>query len=233
MIGRCLAHYRITAAIGAGAMGEVYRATDTRLGREVALKILPSEMAQVPDRLARFQREARAVAALNHPNIVTLFSVEQCDDLHFLTMELIEGRSLEGMIPDQGFAAEPLLDISSALAEALIAAHDKGLVHRDLKPANIMLTADGRVKVLDFGLAKDLRVTAAPADATVTSAGHTQIGMVIGTPSYMSPAARSTTGPTSSRSASSCMNLPPDAVRSMAKPRLNLPRQSSATFLLW
>jgi len=186
MIGRSLAHYHITAAIGAGGMGEVYRATDSKLGRDVALKILPPDMAHDPDRLARFQREARSVAALNHPNIVTLFSVEHSDGTHFLTMELVEGQSLEGMIPKEGFAADRIIEMASALADALAAAHDKGLVHRDLKPANIMVTHDGRVKVLDFGLAKDTRTTA-PTEATQTSLGQTQMGVVMGTPPYMSP----------------------------------------------
>ena len=157
MIGRTLAHYHITAAIGAGGMGEVFRATDTRLGRDVALKVLPSEMARGGERLARFQREARAVAALNHPHIVTIYSVDEIDGIHFLTMELVEGESLAQLIPSRGLTVDRTLTIGAALADALVAAHDKGIVHRDLKPANVMVTADGRVKVLDFGLAKALR----------------------------------------------------------------------------
>jgi serine/threonine protein kinase/Tol biopolymer transport system component len=184
--GDKLGPYEILAPIGAGGMGEVYRAKDTKLGRDVALKILPVGMARDPDRLARFQREARAVAALNHPNIVTLFSVEHCDGFHFLTMELVEGQSLDGMIPTEGFAADRIIDMASALAEALAAAHEKNLVHRDLKPANIMVTKDGRIKVLDFGLAKDIR-TRAPTEATATSVDQTQVGVVMGTPPYMSP----------------------------------------------
>jgi eukaryotic-like serine/threonine-protein kinase len=186
MTGRTLAHYRITAAIGAGGMGEVYRATDTRLGREVALKVLPAAMASDPERLARFEQEARAVAALNHPHIVTLYSVEQADGINFLTMELVEGDSLAVAIPEHGLPLDRILGLGTALAEALAAAHDKGIVHRDLKPANVMVTTDGRVKVLDFGLAKDLR-PAGITDATMTAAGHTQAGVVMGTPAYMSP----------------------------------------------
>jgi TolB-like protein/tetratricopeptide (TPR) repeat protein len=167
-------------------MGEVYRATDTKLGRDVALKVLPAEMACDPDRLARFQREARAVAALNHPHIVTLYSVEEADGVHFLTMELIEGQSLERRIPAGGLSVEQIIEIANALAQALAAAHDKGIVHRDLKPANVMVTTDGRVKVLDFGLAKDVG-PGTPSDATLTSAGQTQLGVVMGTPAYMSP----------------------------------------------
>ncbi len=167
-------------------MGEVYRATDTKLGRDVALKVLPAEMARDPERLARFQREARAVAALNHPHIVTLYSVEEADGVHFLTMELIEGQSLERRIPAGGLSIEQIIEIANALAQALAAAHDKGIVHRDLKPANVMVTTDGRVKVLDFGLAKDVGA-GKPSDATLTSAGQTQLGVVMGTPAYMSP----------------------------------------------
>jgi serine/threonine protein kinase/tetratricopeptide (TPR) repeat protein len=181
-----IAHYRIASRIGAGGMGEVYRATDTRLGRDVALKILPAEMARDPERLARFRREARAVATLNHPLIVTIFSVEEADGIHFLTMELVEGQSLDRQIPQNGLPMERIIEIASALAEALTAAHDKSIVHRDLKPANVMVTGDGRVKVLDFGLAKEMRESD-PSDATMTSAGHTAVGVVMGTPAYMSP----------------------------------------------
>jgi eukaryotic-like serine/threonine-protein kinase len=186
LIGRTIAHYRITAAIGAGGMGEVYRATDTKLGRDVALKVLPAEMAGDPDRLARFQREARAVAALNHPNIVTIFSVEEFEGIHFLTMELIEGEPLGKLIPTAGLQPGQIVEIAHALADALAAAHEKGIIHRDLKPANVMMTKDGRVKVLDFGLAKDVRPVD-PQDATMTSPDRTQAGVVMGTPAYMSP----------------------------------------------
>ena len=186
MVGRTLAHYRINAAIGSGGMGEVYRATDTKLGREVALKVLPPNVASDPDRLARFQREARAVAALNHPNVVTLYSVEESEGTHFLTMELIDGQSLDRLIRANGLPLDRIIDIAGALADALAAAHEKGILHRDLKPANVMVTKDGRVKVLDFGLAKDVG-TEAESEATLTSAGRTQAGMVMGTPAYMSP----------------------------------------------
>ena len=186
MIGRTLAHYRITAAIGAGGMGEVYRATDTKLGRDVALKVLPPAMAASADRLERFRREAKALAALDHPGIVTVFSVEEAEGVHFLTMQLIEGQALDSAIPEGGLPVDRILDIASALADALAAAHDKGIVHRDLKPANVMITSDGRVKVLDFGLAKELR-EADPMDVTLTSSPHTEVGVVMGTPAYMSP----------------------------------------------
>jgi serine/threonine protein kinase len=186
LVGRTLAHYRINTAIGAGGMGEVYRATDSKLGREVALKVLPPDMARDPERLARFQREARAVAALNHPHIVTIYSVEESDGVHFLTMELVEGQPLDHRIPESGLPVQQIVEIAGALADALAAAHDKGIVHRDLKPANVMVTEEGRVKVLDFGLAKEIRA-ANSSDATMTSAGHTEVGLVMGTPRYMSP----------------------------------------------
>ncbi|MBV9339388.1 MAG: protein kinase [Acidobacteria bacterium] len=167
-------------------MGEVYRATDTKLGREVALKVLPAEMAQEPERLARFQREARSVAALNHPHIVTLFSVEEADGVHFLTMELVEGQSLDHHIPKGGLSVQRIVEIAGGLAEALAEAHEKGIVHRDLKPANVMVTSESRVKVLDFGLVKEMH-SADPGEATQTLAGQTALGVVMGTPAYMSP----------------------------------------------
>lgn len=187
MIGRTLGHYRINAAIGKGGMGDVYRATDSKLDREIALKVLPQDVAGDSERLARFQREARVVAALNHPHIVTIHSVEETDGVHFFTMELVEGQTLDTLIPASGLSVERILEIAAALADALAAAHEKGIVHRDLKPANVMVTNDGRVKVLDFGLAKEVSAEMM-SDVTLTSAaGHTQAGLVMGTPAYMSP----------------------------------------------
>jgi len=167
-------------------MGEVYRAADSKLDRDVALKVLPAAMAANPEYLARFQREARAVAALNHPHIVTIYSVEEVGGVHFLTMELIEGQSLKQLIAAGGIPIEQILEMGSALADALSAAHEKGIVHRDLKPANVMVTSQGRVKVLDFGLAKEL-LAANATDTTLTSDGYTRAGKVMGTPAYMSP----------------------------------------------
>ena len=166
MIGRTLAHYRITAAIGAGGMGEVYRAKDTKLGRDVALKVLPAEMASHPDRLERFQREAKALAALDHPGIVSIYSVEEADGIHFLTMQLVEGQPLDRLTPEGGLPVDRIVAIAGALAEALAVAHEKGIVHRDLKPANIKVTPDGIVKVLDFGLAKAATADSAGPDLT-------------------------------------------------------------------
>ncbi|HXW93750.1 MAG TPA: protein kinase [Terriglobales bacterium] len=184
--GTKLGAYEVESPLGAGGMGEVYRATDTKLGRDVALKVLPAEMAHDPDRLARFHREARVVAALNHPNVVTLYSVEESGGVHFITMELIEGQPLDQIIATGGLPPDRLVDIASAISEALSAAHEKGIVHRDLKPANVMITHMGRVKVLDFGLAKDVSGGGGNL-ATMTSAGLTEAGMVMGTPAYMSP----------------------------------------------
>ncbi len=183
--GTKLGPYEIHSPLGAGGMGEVYRATDSKLGRDVALKVLPTEMAQDPERLARFRREAKTLAQLDHPNIVTIYTVEECDSVHVLTMQLVEGQPLDRLIPASGLPVEQIVEIASALGDALAAAHEKGIVHRDLKPANVMVSNEGRVKVLDFGLAKDVR-TANVGDATLTSS-QTQVGVVMGTPAYMSP----------------------------------------------
>jgi eukaryotic-like serine/threonine-protein kinase len=190
MIGRNLGHYRVTAAIGAGGMGEVYRATDTTLGRDVAIKMLPAAVAQDPERLARFEREARSLASLNHPNIVTIFSVEEADGSRFLAMELVEGESLDTLLAPGGLPLSRFFEIAVPLADALSAAHERGIVHRDLKPANVMVTREGRVKVLDFGLAK---LEAAASNPNLTStptesrAELTSEGQVFGTVAYMSP----------------------------------------------
>ena len=152
--GSKLGAYQILESIGAGGMGEVYVAEDPKLSRKVALKVLPPEMAAKPERLMRFEREAKAVAALNHPNIVTIHSVEEADGLHFLTMELVEGKTLSELIPKKGLPLNKFLDIAIALADAVAAAHQKGITHRDLKPDNMMVSNEGRLKILDFGLAK-------------------------------------------------------------------------------
>jgi serine/threonine protein kinase len=184
--GRQLGAYRIEALLGTGGMGRVYRALDTRLGREVALKVLPDAFAADAVRLARFEREARAVAALNHPNIVTLHSFEESGGFHFLTMELVDGRTLERSIAPEGLALETLLSHALALSDALAAAHQRGIVHRDLKPGNVMLTHDGRLKLLDFGLATIAagRQAFAPLDQAGNLTGE---GLLAGTYRYMSP----------------------------------------------
>ena len=186
--GARLNHYEIVAKLGEGGMGEVYRALDATLGRHVALKLLPPDLARDPVRIDRFRREARTVATLNHPHIVTIYSVEQdaATGAHFLTMELVEGESLDRQLPTRGLPVSKLLDLAATLADALAAAHDKRIVHRDLKPANIMLTADGRVKILDFGLAKSNDPAWAAGDETETAL-RTSEGVVMGTLPYMSP----------------------------------------------
>ena len=187
MIGKTLTHYRILDQLGAGGMGEVYRAEDTRLKRQVALKVLPSEMAENPERLRRFQREAELVASLSHPGIVTIYSVEEADGIHFLTMELVSGKTLGDVVPPGGMEVDAFLDLAVPLAQALAAAHDKGVTHRDLKPANVMVTPEGQVKVLDFGLAK-LRISPDDNDETLMpTEALTQEGLIMGTIPYMAP----------------------------------------------
>ena len=144
----------VLSVLGAGGMGEVYRALDTKLKRDVALKVLPQAFAQDPDRLARFQREAELLATLNHPNAAAIFSIEEAGGVHFMTMELVDGCTLEQMTPRGTVSLAQLFDIAIALADALSAAHRKHIIHRDLKPANVMMTDDGRVKVPDVGLAR-------------------------------------------------------------------------------
>jgi TolB-like protein len=187
LIGERLSHYRVTAKLGAGGMGEVYLAEDEKLERKVALKVLPAELAADPDRLRRLQREARALAALDHPNIVTVFSVEEDKGIHFLTMAHVEGEGLDALIPEKGFSAERVLELAIPLADALRAAHERGIVHRDLKPGNIMMDEENRLRVLDFGLARR-EVAAGPDDETqLATQTMTQAGTVLGTYPYMSP----------------------------------------------
>jgi serine/threonine protein kinase len=190
VIGKTLGHYRVTASIGRGGMGEVYLAEDTKLGREVALKTLPADLAEDSDRRERFLNEARALAALNHPNIVTIFSLDEVDGHHFLCMELIRGKSLHEDIPEDGYEPARWFEIALPLAEALQAAHELGVVHRDLKPSNLMFHQDGRIKVLDFGLATFVAPGAlqGSGDETVAVAGPlTAEGTILGTVPYMSP----------------------------------------------
>jgi serine/threonine protein kinase len=186
-VGTRLGAYEIVARIGAGGMGEVFLANDTRLGRRVALKVLPPNLAADGDRRRRLEREAKAAARLNHPNIVTLFSFEETDGLSFLTMEYVEGEPLTSHIPGTGMSLDRLLPVAIAIADAVAAAHRAGIVHRDLKPANVMLTASGfRAKVLDFGLARLPSVVVDETAATGT-APITDVGQIVGTVAYMSP----------------------------------------------
>jgi serine/threonine protein kinase len=142
MVGRTLAHYKILKKIGSGGMGDVYLAEDTKLDRRVALKVLPPEVAGSEERRARFEREAKTVAALNHPNIVTVHSVEESDGVHFLTMELVKGKTIAALLPKKGLSLGELLEIGIPLTDAVAAAHERGIIHRDLKPGNVMVTDD-------------------------------------------------------------------------------------------
>ena len=186
MIGRQLNHYRIVDKLGEGGMAEVFLAEDTRLGRRVALKVLPPETARDPSRIRRFEREAKAIAALNHPNIVTIYSVEEAEGLRFLTMELIEGQLLSDLIPVDGMPLESFYTIALPLVGAVAAAHRRGVTHRDIKPANVMLNSEGVVKLLDLGLAK-LESAAEPDETASSAATLTREGRAIGTVPYMAP----------------------------------------------
>ena len=161
MIGRVMGPYRVLAKLGEGGMGEVYRARDTRLDRDVAIKVLPESLASDPDRIARFQREAKTLAALNHPNIAAIYGLEEADGSKALVMELVEGPTLADRIAQGAIPVDEALPIAKQITEALEAAHEQGIIHRDLKPANVKVRPDGTVKVLDFGLAKALEPTGA------------------------------------------------------------------------
>ena len=192
MIGKTLNHYNVLRKIGRGGMGEVYAAEDTKLHRQVAIKVLPPELAAASERRRRFEREARAVASLDHPNIVAVYSIEEAmvgeETAHFITMPLIEGKTLDAVIPASGMALGELCRIAVPLADAIAAAHAAGIVHRDLKPSNVIVAGDGRVRVLDFGRAKMLQDPLAHDDATELPTDHlTEAGRIVGTAAYMSP----------------------------------------------
>ena len=190
MIGKTISHYRVREMLGKGGMGEVYRATDTKLGREVALKVLPPVFANDPQRMARFKREAHVLASLNHPNIASIYGLEEADGIHCLVLELVEGPTLAERIKEGAVPLEEAMNIAKQIAEALEAAHEKGVIHRDLKPSNIKVTPEGMVKVLDFGLAKAMADEATQADASHSRTGSimpTHEGFILGTAGYMSP----------------------------------------------
>src|SRR6202521_1449088 len=184
--GTRLGPYEILASIGAGGMGEVYRARDRKLDRDVAIKVLPESVANAPDRLARFEREAKTLAALNHPNIAHIHGLEEAGGIRALVMELVEGEDLSQRIARGAIPIEEALPIARQIAEALEAAHEQGIIHRDLKPANIKVRADGTIKVLDFGLAKAIEPASASSPSvslspTITTPAMTQAGIILGT----------------------------------------------------
>ena len=191
MIHKTLSHYEILDLLGKGGMGEVYRAHDTKLGREVALKLLPTDIGSEPERLARFRREAKVLASLNHPNIAAIHGLEEDQGHVFLIMELVEGEDLSDRIARGAMPVEETLNVARQLAHGLDQAHERGVVHRDLKPANVKLGPDGAVKILDFGLARAYAGESAEegelgASPTITAA-MTQVGTILGTAAYMSP----------------------------------------------
>jgi len=190
MVGQTISHYKVLEKIGQGGMGEVYRAEDTNLSREVAIKVLPEQFTQDPQRLARFEREAKLLAQLNHPNIAAIHSFEHADDVHFLVLELVPGETLQERVAKGPLPVEEALEICRQIAEGVEAAHEKGVIHRDLKPANVKVTPEGKVKILDFGLAKAFEaenpVTDISQSPTLTEE-MTRAGVILGTAAYMSP----------------------------------------------
>jgi eukaryotic-like serine/threonine-protein kinase len=185
--GEQLGRYEVLALLGAGSMGEVYRAKDGRLGRDVAIKVLLPEFTSDQDRLKRFEREARAASAMNHPNIVSLYDIGEHEESPYLVTELLEGETLRARLERGPLPLESALDVGSQIAKGLAAAHEKGIVHRDLKPENVFLLPDGRIKILDFGLAKLMEGGTACDLLTSSSAVTTEVGVVLGTVAYMSP----------------------------------------------
>jgi len=187
MIGQRLLHYEIVEKLGEGGMGVVYKARDTHLDRFVAVKVLPPEKVADAGRKARFVQEAKAASALNHPNIVHVYDISSDGGVDFIAMEYVAGKTLDRLIGRKGLSLKETLDYAIQAADALAKAHAAGIVHRDLKPSNIMVTGDGLVKVLDFGLAKLTETALGEDEATRTVKPHTEEGTVVGTAAYMSP----------------------------------------------
>jgi len=190
MTGKTIGHYTVGERLGAGGMGEVFRATDSKLNRDVALKVLPEEFTKDADRMARFKREAQVLASLNHPNIAAIYGLEEQDGIRALVLELVEGPTLAERLKQGPLPVEEALDIARQIAEALEAAHDRSIIHRDLKPANVKVKDDGTVKVLDFGLAKAMEDDPSGddiANSPTLSVAATRAGIILGTAAYMPP----------------------------------------------
>ena len=187
MVGKTVSHYRIRKKLGAGGMGEVYRANDERMGRDVAVKVLPKDVSDDVERLARFDREARTLAALSHPNILAIYDVGAEGGVAYLVTELLEGETLRQRLTRERLPWRRSVEIAVSVAEGLAAAHGKGIIHRDIRPENVFLTEDGQVKVLDFGLARLGVSRAATAGSTTVSKPGTAAGTVLGTLGYMAP----------------------------------------------
>ena len=190
MIGKTLSHYKILEKIGQGGMGVVYRAEDTNLGREVAIKVLPEQFTKDPQRLARFEREAKLLASLNHPNIAAIYGLEEAEGIRFLSLELVPGETLAERVAKGPVPVKESLEVCRQIAEGVEAAHEKGVIHRDLKPANVKITPEGKVKILDFGLAKALEEEVPLADISQSptlTEEMTRAGVILGTAAYMSP----------------------------------------------
>jgi len=223
--GTKLGPYEIVAAVGAGGMGEVYRARDTRLGRDVAVKVLPSSFSADSDRLHRFEQEACAASALNHPNILIVHDIGTHDGSPYIVSELLEGETLRQRMSGAALAQRRVTDYASQIAHGLAAAHEKGIVHRDLKPDNVFITKDGRVKILDFGIAKLTQPDSSQSQTDIpTRRVDTDPGVVIGTVGYMSPnryaGGQWTIVPTYSRLARFCTQCSPVAALFTASRRL-------------
>ena len=189
-IGDKIGHYEVLSLLGQGGMGEVYRARDTKLKRDVALKVLPATLLRDPERVARFQREAEVLASLDHPNIGPIYGMVDSEDSNGLVLALIDGLTLAERVEAGPIALDEAVAISKQIADALEYAHDRGVIHRDLKPANVKITPEGVVKVLDFGLAKVLEddpPTASMTNSPTLTMGHTRAGVILGTAAYMSP----------------------------------------------
>ena len=186
LLGRQLGSYQVLSLLGTGGMGEVYRAHDRKLGRDVAIKVLPKEFSQDPERLGRLEREARMLASLNHPHIGAIYTLEESEGVRFLVLELVAGETLADQVKTGPLEVPEALRICAQIAEALEAAHERGVIHRDLKPANVKVTPEGQVKVLDFGLAK-AQGSSDLSQAPTVSATGTETGAILGTPAYMSP----------------------------------------------